>query len=175
MTEHYTACFTGHRPQNLECKFDPTHPLVAKIKDALKIKIIKHINDNNITDFITGMALGVDTWAAEIVLKLKEKYPIHLIAAIPYLAQPDRWHVADINKYTYILDRCDEVNICQKEYTKSALMKRNQWMVDNSGIVIAVYDTNLKGGTYQTINYALKKGKVVDLIDLTKFDIKDDE
>jgi uncharacterized phage-like protein YoqJ len=71
----YTACFTGHRPQNLSCGFDEYHPACLKIKRQLLRMIIGLIEKKHVTHFISGMAIGTDMWAAEIVLELKEEYP----------------------------------------------------------------------------------------------------
>ena len=73
----HRACFTGHRPHKLH---QPESVVIA----ALEEKIREAIDDGFVT-FISGMAWGVDIWAAEIVLRLKaEGHPIHLIAAVPY-------------------------------------------------------------------------------------------
>ena len=54
------------------------------LKRRLKDAIIEMITQNGVTHFISGMAIGVDMYAAEIVLELKETYPnISLEAAIP--------------------------------------------------------------------------------------------
>lgn len=72
----HRACFAGHRPHKLH---QPESVVIA----ALEEKIREAIDDGFIT-FISGMAWGVDIWAAEIVLRLKaEGHPIHLIAAVP--------------------------------------------------------------------------------------------
>ena len=48
-------------------------------------QIVKLIENKGVTHFISGMALGVDIYAAEIVLNLKTKYPhITLESAIPW-------------------------------------------------------------------------------------------
>lgn len=53
-------------------------------------KIQKAINDGCDT-FITGMAPGVDTWAAQEVLKLKAGHDeIKLICAVPFTARKKR-------------------------------------------------------------------------------------
>ena len=47
--------------------------------------IVRMIEEEGVTHFISGMAQGVDLYAAEIVLELKEQYPqITLECAIPY-------------------------------------------------------------------------------------------
>ena len=74
----HRCCFTGHRPERL---FIPE----SKVKAALQKEIRLAIADG-IHVFITGLAPGVDIWAAEIILELREKenLPLKLIAASPH-------------------------------------------------------------------------------------------
>ena len=57
------VCFTGHRPEKL------TRP-DSIIKEELETQICQAIADG-LSVFISGMARGVDIWAAQIVLKLR--------------------------------------------------------------------------------------------------------
>ena len=73
----HRVCFTGHRPEKLtrhECQV--IRGLEAAIKKAIA---------DGYKVFISGMAPGVDIWAAEIVLQLRDKgADIKLICAIPF-------------------------------------------------------------------------------------------
>lgn len=169
----YTACFTGHRPQKLPCGFDETHPACLKIKRQLKRLIIGLIEKKNVTRFISGAALGVDMWAMEIVLELKKEYPdITLEAAVPCRSQPDRWSAAAKTRYLRLLSQCDKITYVSGEYTKDCMMKRNMYMVDNSGYVAAVWNGK-PSGTGRTVNYALETGKTVYCIDTVTFKMRE--
>ena len=61
----HRVCFTGHRPEKLTRN-------EKAIKKELETKIIQAIADG-LHVFITGMARGVDIWAAQIVLSLRAK------------------------------------------------------------------------------------------------------
>ena len=79
-----TCAFTGHRPQHLPFGMNENDERCVRLKEILKEEIINLIEAENVTHFITGMALGVDLYAAEIVLDLKARYPsITLESAIP--------------------------------------------------------------------------------------------
>lgn len=57
----------------------------------LEPEIRKAIDDGFVT-FISGMARGVDIWAAEIVLRLRDEgMPIHLICASPFEGFERSW------------------------------------------------------------------------------------
>ena len=66
------ACaFTGHRPQRFKFKYNENDPGCIALKKALRNEI-EALADQGVNYFISGMALGVDMWAAEIVLELKK-------------------------------------------------------------------------------------------------------
>lgn len=72
------CCFTGHRPEKLQAD-------EMTIKKALQKEISNTVADG-ITVFISGMARGVDLWAAQLILNLKEEVPnVKLIGAVPYM------------------------------------------------------------------------------------------
>ena len=45
------------------------------------------------------------------------------------------------------------------------MMERNRWMVDRSGILLAVYDGSAGGGTAATVRYAQSKQREIWLLD----------
>ena len=59
----HRCCFTGHRPDKMKIGEKEIKPLLEK-------EIDEAIADGYVT-FITGMAMGTDIWAAEIVLERK--------------------------------------------------------------------------------------------------------
>lgn len=157
-----TASFTGHRPNKLG-GYDPRSPKNNAMLLKLRKIIIDHIENKNVSIFITGMALGIDMWAARIVLALKSKYPqLQLVAAVPCKNHSSKWIKQSQDEWQWIIDRCDHLHyVSDEEYTKWCMQKRNEWMVDNSDYVIAVYDDSGKGGTYNCIRYAEKQGKKI--------------
>lgn len=59
------ACaFTGHRPQKLPWRSDETAPGCAALKETLAMQITTLVADGY-TEFLTGMAEGVDLWAVK--------------------------------------------------------------------------------------------------------------
>ena len=148
--KQHRCCFTGHRPEKLSW---PEKEVIA----WLEAEILKAIDDGLIT-FISGMARGVDIWAAEIVLRLRDEgKPVHLICASPFegfeLSWPDDWK----RRYNDVMRRADIVKFVCSGYSRGCFQIRNEWMVDRSARVIAVYNGEA-GGTRNTITYANKAG-----------------
>ena len=155
------VCFvTGHRPKRFQ--FPESDPRCQKIKDAIAGEI-KWLNDNQgIRGVWVGGAMGVDTWAAEIVLKLQKQSAYKDIAL--YVAIPFPEHGADFppkqkERYQHILKECtDSVVVC-RSFRPDAYKRRDYYMVDYSCCGIAVYDQDrsIRSGTGTTVNYAAKK------------------
>ena len=142
----HRCCFTGHRPEKLTRS-------EANIKKDLEAAILQAINDGFVT-FITGMARGVDIWAGEIVLQSRERNPnLHLIAASPYEGFESRWSADWQRRYSDVLEQADLVRFVCKGYSRACFQLRNEWMVNRSARVIAVYNGE-PGGTQNTIKYA---------------------
>ena len=98
MERKKTCCFTGHRPQQLG--FAPGSAAETALKNRLAGEILRLIEEQNVRRFISGMALGVDTWAAQTVLKLKEIYPdLTLECAVPCRTQAKYWSRRDRETY----------------------------------------------------------------------------
>lgn len=111
------------------------------------------------------MAIGIDMYAAEIVLDLKKSYPgITLESASPCETQPVKWSEALRERYYNIAAQCDKETMLQTHYTPDCMDKRNKYMVDQSDVVIAVW-SGKPSGTGKTVTYALAKGKPVIVID----------
>ena len=145
----HRCCFTGHRPEKMSLD-----------ENLVKAKLTYMINEavrRGYVTFITGMARGVDLWAAEIVLEIRATNPsIHLIVASPYPGFEKAWSKEWQDKYNSILKAADTVRYISKEYSPDCFMKRNMWMVDHSGLVIGIWE-GVDGGTKNTIEYARKK------------------
>lgn len=154
----HRVCFTGHRPEKLSMS-------EGKVKSALLQEIMKSINDGyNV--FISGMARGVDMWAAEIVLELKDEFPdIKLIAAIPFEGFEQSWSKENKQAYNHILEQADLIKFICPKFSYSSYQIRNEWMVDHSAKVIAVWNGE-KSGTKNTVDYANKCG--VELVNIYK-------
>ena len=148
-----TCCFTGHRPASLG--FAEESAECERIKKRLREEILRHVT-LGVDTFITGMARGVDLWAGEIILRLKEEgMPIRLICASPYFGFEEQWSEKWRLLYHSIISGADAVTYVSQTYSQSCFQKRNEWMVDRSSRVIAVFNGS-SGGTKNTIDYARK-------------------
>lgn len=159
-----TCTFTGHRPQNLPFGFRETDKRCIALKKKLREQMIQLIENQDVTHFISGMAMGVDLFAAEIILELKARYPgITLESALPCETQAVWWTEAFRDRYFDILSKCDKETVLQGHYTRDCMHKRNRYMVDQADYLIAVWDGR-PSGTGWTAQYAQRQGKPVIVI-----------
>lgn len=151
-----TACATGHRPQKLPWGFNEEDEACIKVKTQTREAVLYAINCGY-KYFISGMALGFDIIFAEIVLSLKQQYDIELICAVPCKTQSRSWNEEQKTRYQKIIKSANKVRCIFDTYTRWCMHERNKYMVENSSLIIALYDGS-SGGTKNTVELAKKKG-----------------
>lgn len=147
--------FTGHRPD--KCGG-------YKLPNKTYCKICQEIEKNllkiNPKYCISGMALGVDSWAAFVCIKNN----IPFKAAIPFEGQENLWTQQDKSRYYTLLSKAKEkVLVSNGDFSQEKMQIRNEYIVNNSDILIAVFDGSF-GGTFNTVNYAKKLNKEILII-----------
>ena len=146
----HRCCFTGHRPDKMELGEKEIKPLLEKAIDEA-------IAEGYVT-FITGMAMGTDIWAAEIVLERKKtNMDLHLICALPHPNFESRRSITETKRLNKIINNSDIFKEISDLYFTGCYQVRNEWMVDRANLVIAVYNGK-KSGTKNTVDYAKRKG-----------------
>lgn len=155
-----TVAFTGYRLQKMPFPEDEKNDLYTRFREQ-ELKVINRLMELGYTDFISGVAQGFDTWAAEDVLSLKKKNKsITLECAIPCPQQDNQWSADDQRRRKKILRHATS-SITTGDYpSKANFLKRNRYMVDKADVVVCAYDGQ-SGGTAYTVKYALDNDKIV--------------
>lgn len=159
------VAITGHRPNKLGNDYNMTSPLITKIIEVLQ-GIIDEVKP---TIMISGMALGIDTiWAI-----LAHKNNIPLIAAIPCKNQDKMWPQQSKSLYNDLISHplTTVKYVTEEEYSLSCMQIRNEWMVDNCDLLIAVWD-GTSGGTGNCVRYLQSLGKEREIIIVNPSDYK---
>ena len=147
-----TCCFTGHRALSREeiCSLSP------RLMSA-----VLSLYEQGYRHFVAGGALGFDTLAATMILRMKPKYPdLTLTLVFPCADQTRGWAAADIARYEALRAEADEVICLAPAYFNGCMRVRNQRMVDMSRACIA-YVTHARSGSAQTMNMATRAGHTV--------------
>lgn len=159
-----SCAFTGHRPQKLPWGYDENDKRCIRLKETLAEKITA-LAQAGYTDFLSGMAEGVDTWAALTVLALREKSPtLKLHCILPCKGQADKWSTMAREKYNLILKQADSVIYISENYYQGCMLERNRYMVDHADMLLAVYNGEWRGGTAAAVHYAQKLGREIIII-----------
>lgn len=168
MTPYKSVMVTGHRPQHM------TEGETVFAKDEL-LRLARKLKDEYGTELaISGMALGADTWWAEAALEVGLDYA----AYIPFESQPDRWRSTDQAQWRYLRAKAASEKVIAPAYSVGALHARNDAMIKDSDLAIAVWKpSKTTGGTASAVTKIKKLGRdivVVDLDDLKTYIKKGD-
>lgn len=146
-----SVCITGHR--TIE-----DYSLRKDTEQRLKTLV-----ECGYSTFYVGMAVGFDTLCFQILEKLREENDIKIIACIPCPSQPERFSFSQKKEYFRMVESADEKVVLSQSYTPYCMQKRNQYMVDNSSVVLAYLRRN-SGGTANTVNYAKRNNIPVEIV-----------
>jgi uncharacterized phage-like protein YoqJ len=161
--------FTGHIPKDLG-GYNEKHPTNVWIKRSLARCILTCFERYETQEWISGGALGVDQWAAEIILWFKKHrgYPFYLVMMKPFRSQHINWNESSQERFLRICDEADEVVECQPDpYAPWKMDYRNKEMVRRSKMVIAVWNGK-PGGTGNCVKFAHSKKRPILRIDPLK-------
>ena len=169
MDKEKTCCFTGHRPDKLPWGEREDDPRCSRLKQGIA-KAVEEAYVSGVRHFICGMARGCDLYFAEAVLDLRTWHgDITLECARPCETQARSWPAREQERYQHILDLCDYETLVQHSYDRFCMMRRNRYMVDRSSRLIAVYNGVPRGGTAQTLMYAMRRALDIHILDLEDF------
>lgn len=171
-------CFTGKR--KIDNTIDFLNNEIWKNKCIEIYEYLYDLINNNPKEeyhFISGGALGTDLMCFVTIEVIKDMYPNFKITnelAIPYSGHESKWseewkskldkckRVANIITNVETIDNYKSNNVYQK------LQKRNEYMIDESDLVIALWDNIEKGGTWNAIKYANSKNKELKIFETNK-------
>ncbi len=166
-----TAAFTGYRPEKMPFTEQISDPQYVHFR-TVEARVLRMLAERGYTRFVTGLAMGFDTWAAEDVLALKEEFPdVVLHCAVPFPEQDSGWAEVDRARRRAICERADSVVTVSPSRVKDVYFIRNRYMVDMADTVICAYDGR-RGGTAYTVRYAIEHEKHVICINPTTGDVK---
>lgn len=152
--------FTGHRPDKLGGyrTFQAGVGLgESPLQSAIRTCILRLMADMTPDMVISGMALGIDQMVAELAIETGTPFT----AALPFVGQEGKWPAEAQAHYQKLLASAHKIQYCSEPgYAPYKMQVRNQWMVDNSDLLIAVWDGST-GGTHNCVKYAERVGKPV--------------
>lgn len=148
---------TGHRPDKLGGWYQP-NPVYNFVVQGLHAAF----TELKPSYVITGMALGVDQWAAEVCLNMGIPY----VAAIPFEGQDSIWPPHARAKYAYLMKSANAAYVISPgPFEPKKMQLRNEWMVRECQTLVAVWDGS-NGGTSNCVGFAQSIGRPIHFVPL---------
>lgn len=147
--------FTGHR------EFDRVRHGVA-LRECVEGFVARSCET---TIFWSGMAVGFDLAAAEVVLELRGAgCDVRLCCVVPYIGQDQFFSAEDRERYEAVLGSADRVVTLAEGYSREVFYRRNDYLVEQADSIIAYFDGVKSGGTAYTVRRARRAGVAVENI-----------
>lgn len=147
---------TGYKAFELGI-FNQKHDGIPIIKKAIKDKLKPMVEDGLKLVVVSGQ-IGIDMWAAEVTLELKEEYPELMLAIItPFLEHEGNWNDTNKEYYFNIVSQADIVKTVSEMTYKAPwqFKKHNEAVIRNTEGMILIYDDENEG----TPKYILKEAE----------------
>ena len=156
-----TVAFTGHRSYCGEA-------------DGELRAVLSDLVGQGFTRFLCGMAWGFDLAAGAIVKEIQMEYPhIELVAVEPFADFRKLFSGEDGELYDALVAQASERVVVSDEAGAVAYMRRNDYLVDNSSLIIAWCDGRGRGGTTYTVSRARKsRVEVINLYPEAQLEFK---
>lgn len=166
---------TGNKPWELTIQH-PEDKRIAIIKEAIKRKLLSFI-DNGLEWVIMTGQVGVELWAAEVILDLKQDYSIQLGIFPPFLEYESRWPDFYQASYQEVIQQADFYQpLYQKPYEGPYQLKnKDNWIIDKTDGACIMGDEDYLG----SITFFTEKAKIAvteknyDVIFITPFDLEE--
>lgn len=164
------ACaVTGHRPTRFKFKYQEDYSLCKKIKKRMSEQLKRLYEEEGIRRIYVGGTLGVDMWAGEITLRLKETpgyEDIELAVVLPFPGHDQKWDDRSRRRLDFLIRHSAEYFTIGESDCRDSYVKRNCYMVDHADCLLAVYDNDrsTRSDPIQAVGYAEKQNKDIILI-----------
>lgn len=159
-----TCAITGHRPARFKWKYNENNNGCKRLKKRMRDQFVL-LYEQGVRQFWVGGALGVDMWAGEILLRLKEQpeySEIKLMVALPFENHDADWDERSKKRMEFLIRHSSKTVVVGKKEQRPEVnfRQRNEYMVDQADCLLAVYDNDrsIRSGTEMTVNRAKAKG-----------------
>lgn len=153
MKKETTATFIGHK----DC--------YGLDREQLRWAISSLIENNGVTDFISGGMGSFDIICAGFVKELQIKYPyVRSYVVVPMLSYAKKYseYYSDYYDGSMFPEELDMTPYA------AAIPKRNRYLVDSSAYAIC-FVHHISGGSYKTMEYAKKRDiRIININQITQ-------
>lgn len=134
-----------------------------ELKRLVRQVLLSELRGDRVTFYIGGYG-RFDQLCAEVCRDLKEEFlEVELVYVTPYISLSEQVKIKDyIKSGVYDSSLYPPIENTPQRF---AIIKRNEWMINNSDLIIAYID-HTYGGAYRSLTYAIRRKKRI--INLSK-------
>lgn len=158
-----SCAVTGPKPTRFRFGYKEDNSLCRKIKKAMLRQFRRLYSKKGIRRFYIGGALGVNLWAGELLLKLKDEpghEDLELVVVLPFPGHDAKWDVRSRKRLENLVRNSAEhltigTRDCQESY-----IALNRYLLDHAEYIVAVSEncTEVESSSFQVTAYAKEKG-----------------
>ncbi|MBP1048240.1 DUF1273 domain-containing protein [Enterococcus sp. BWM-S5] len=140
-----TVFVTGYRSFELNI-FQDNDPKAAVIKKVLKSELVNFIEEG-VEWFLISGNLGVELWAGEVVLELKQEYDVKLGILYPFQGFGENWNEKNKLLLEKVEGQADYVDfVSRRPYQSPAQLKgHTTFILNHSQAALMIYDKEYPG------------------------------
>ena len=145
MNEVKTVYISGYRGFELNI-FQENDPKLTIIKKLLRKELIQLLEEGAEWFLISGN-LGVELWAGEIAIDLKEEYEVKLGVIFPFEGFGENWNEKNQQLLNKVASQADYVDaVSHKPYQSPAQLKMHtRFIIDHTQAALLIYDKEYPG------------------------------
>ncbi|UDI78267.1 DUF1273 domain-containing protein [Staphylococcus taiwanensis] len=159
-----TVYITGYKSFELNI-FKDDMLEVTYLKKFIKHKLLQYLDEGLEWVLIQGQ-IGIELWAAEVVIDLKSTFPeLKLGIITPFYNHISKWNEHNQIKYNQIVQKADFIeSVHHSEYEGAFQFKQtDQFMLEHSDMSLLIYDDEQEGSP------KFFKRMLVDFMDKTNY------
>lgn len=163
-----SCAIISHRPTRFRFGYKENMTGGKRLKKRLRDQFMA-LYHQGVHRFYVGGCLGVDQWAGEILLRLKEQsdFPdIELVVVSPFPNHDKNWDEKSRGRLRFLISHSAEHVIIGTDDRRESFIARNRYMLDHADLLLAVYDNDrtVRNGVGQVVMSAEKIGMPVIFI-----------
>ncbi|MDX8046163.1 SLOG family protein [Gracilibacillus sp. S3-1-1] len=153
---------TGNKPSELTIR-NEKDPRIKYIKVALRGRLVSLIDDGLEWVIMSGQ-MGIELWAAQVILELKEEYPIKLGIFPPFLEYESRWPDIYQESFLQVIEQADFYQPLYNEPYKAPyqFINRDKWLIDKTEGCLMLVDEEYPGSAGYLLDKMKKKADQED-------------
>lgn len=140
----YSCAIVGPRATRFKFKYKEENRGCKRIKKRLQEQIIA-IYHLGVREFFVGGNIGVDQWAGEILLRLKENgySDIKIVVVAPHSGYNQNWDNRSKLRLDFLVRHSEKHIVLYESKRWDSYAQRYKYMGEHADCIIAIHDDNV--------------------------------